>query len=42
LADEPPEQDSVTARVIGAIAPKIEKAEIERAQRKPTESLDAD
>src|SRR5215467_1158664 len=34
-------QDQVTARVIGAIAPKLEQAEIERARRKPTESLDA-
>ncbi len=34
-------QDQVTASIIGAIAPKLEQAEIERAQRKPTESLDA-
>jgi len=34
-------QDRVTARVVGAIAPKVEQAEIQRAQRKPTESLDA-
>jgi TolB-like protein len=34
-------QDQVTARVIGAIAPRLEQAEIERAKRKPTESLDA-
>ena len=34
-------QDQVTASVIGAIAPKLEQAEIERARRKPTESLDA-
>jgi TolB-like protein len=34
-------QDQVTARVVGAIAPKLEQAEIERAKRKPTESLDA-
>ena len=34
-------QDQVTASVVGAIAPAIEKAEIERAKRKPTESLDA-
>jgi TolB-like protein/class 3 adenylate cyclase len=34
-------QDQVTTRVVGAIAPKLEHAEIERAQRKPTESLDA-
>jgi hypothetical protein len=31
----------VTASVVGAIAPKLEQAEIERAKRKPTESLDA-
>jgi adenylate cyclase len=34
-------QDRVTVSVVGAIAPKIDQAEIERAQRKPTESLDA-
>jgi len=34
-------QDSVTSSVIGAIAPKLEQAEIARARRKPTESLDA-
>jgi TolB-like protein/class 3 adenylate cyclase/Tfp pilus assembly protein PilF len=34
-------QDRVTSSVIGAIAPKLEQAEIERAKRKPTESLDA-
>jgi len=34
-------QDSVTARVVGAIAPKLEQAEIERARRKPTDNLDA-
>jgi TolB-like protein/Tfp pilus assembly protein PilF len=34
-------QDQVTARVVGAIAPKLEKAEIERGKRKPTERLDA-
>src|SRR6202030_1043446 len=34
-------QDQVTAGVGGAIAPKIKKAEIERARRKPTASLDA-
>ncbi len=28
-------------RVVGAIAPELERAEIERARRKPTESLDA-
>jgi tetratricopeptide (TPR) repeat protein len=31
----------VTESVVGAIAPAVEKAEIERAKRKPTESLDA-
>jgi len=34
-------QDSVTASVVGSIAPKLEQAEIERARRKPTERLDA-
>src|SRR5262249_17470635 len=34
-------QDQVTARVVGAIAPRLQQAEIERARRKPTESLDA-
>ena len=34
-------QDQVTSGVVGVIAPKIEKAEIERAKRKPTGSLDA-
>ena len=34
-------QDRVTSSVIGAIAPQLERAEIERAQRKPTESLQA-
>jgi len=34
-------QDQVTRNVVGAIAPKLEQAEIERAKRKPTESLDA-
>jgi TolB-like protein len=34
-------QDQVTASVVGAIAPKLEQAEIERAGRKPTEKLDA-
>ncbi|MCK1679992.1 adenylate/guanylate cyclase domain-containing protein [Bradyrhizobium sp. 147] len=34
-------QDQVTESVDGAIAPAVEKAEIERAKRKPTESLDA-
>ena len=34
-------QDQVTASVVGAIAPELEKAEIDRARRKPTASLDA-
>jgi adenylate cyclase len=34
-------QDRVTSSVVGAIAPKLEQAEIERAGRKPTESLGA-
>jgi TolB-like protein len=34
-------QDQLTTRVVGAIAPKLEQVEIERAVRKPTESLDA-
>jgi TolB-like protein/DNA-binding SARP family transcriptional activator len=34
-------QDQVTARVVGAIAPKLDEAEIERTRSKPTESLDA-
>jgi TolB-like protein len=34
-------QDQVTASVVGAIAPKLEQAEIERAKRKSTDSLDA-
>jgi TolB-like protein/class 3 adenylate cyclase len=33
-------QDDITLRVVGAIAPKLEHAEMERALRKPTESLD--
>ena len=41
LADVFDLQDRVTASVVGAIAPRLEQAEIERAQRKPTESLDA-
>ena len=32
-------QDQVTESVVGAIAPAVEKAEIERAKRKPTASL---
>jgi TolB-like protein len=34
-------QDQVTTSVVGGIAPKLEQAEIARAKRKPTESLDA-
>jgi TolB-like protein/Tfp pilus assembly protein PilF len=34
-------QDQVTASVAGTIGPKLEHAEIERAKRKPTDSLDA-
>jgi adenylate cyclase len=34
-------QDQVTSRVVGAIAPELEFAEIRRAMRKPTASLDA-
>jgi TolB-like protein len=34
-------QDQVTSRVAGAIAPRLEAAEIERMKRKPTASLDA-
>jgi len=34
-------QDRVTASVVGAIAPKLEQAEMARARRRPTESLDA-
>jgi TolB-like protein len=34
-------QDDITLQVVGAIAPKLEHAEIVRAMRKPTESLDA-
>ena len=34
-------QDRITSSVVGAIAPKLEQAEIERVKRKPTDSLDA-
>jgi TolB-like protein len=34
-------QDNITASVVSAVAPKLEQAEIERAKRKPTESLDS-
>ncbi len=41
LADVFELQDRVTASVVGAVAPRLERAEIDRAQRKPTGSLDA-
>jgi adenylate cyclase len=34
-------QDRLTSNVIGAISPRLERAEIERAQRKPTKNLQA-
>jgi TolB-like protein len=34
-------QDRITESVVGAMARELERAEIERAKRKPTESLDA-
>jgi TolB-like protein/Tfp pilus assembly protein PilF len=34
-------QDQVTTNVVGAVAPKLRQAEIERARRKPTENFDA-
>ncbi|MET3909792.1 TolB-like protein [Bradyrhizobium sp. S3.3.6] len=34
-------QDRLTSGVIGAMSPQLERAEIERARRKPTESLQA-
>jgi tetratricopeptide (TPR) repeat protein len=34
-------QDQVATRVVGAISPQLEMAEIARAKRKPTDSLDA-
>jgi TolB-like protein/Tfp pilus assembly protein PilF len=34
-------QDKVSASVVGAMGPSLQLAEIERAKRKPTESLDA-
>jgi TolB-like protein len=34
-------QDRVTASVVGAITPRLEAAEMERARRKPTDRLDA-
>jgi TolB-like protein len=34
-------QDQLTENVVGQVAPELERAEIERAKRKPTEKLDA-
>ncbi|MFO1161264.1 MAG: adenylate/guanylate cyclase domain-containing protein [Reyranellaceae bacterium] len=34
-------QDQVTARVVAAVAPRVEQAEIDRARRHPARSLDA-
>jgi TolB-like protein len=34
-------QDQMAESVVGAIVPRLEQAEIERAKRKPTENLDA-
>jgi len=34
-------QDQITTSVVGAIAPRLESAEIARAKHKPTDSLDA-
>ena len=34
-------QDRITASVVGALVPKLEAAEIERALKKPTDSIDA-
>jgi TolB-like protein len=34
-------QDQLSTMIVGAISPKLEQAEIERARRKPTESLHA-
>jgi TolB-like protein/Tfp pilus assembly protein PilF len=34
-------QDQMSAIIVAAITPKLQQAEIERARRKPTESLDA-
>jgi TolB-like protein/class 3 adenylate cyclase len=41
LADVFDLQDHITSNVVGALAPKLERAEIERAKRKSTDSLDA-
>ena len=34
-------QDQITSSVVGAVAPRLEEAEIQRARQKPTEALDA-
>jgi TolB-like protein len=34
-------QDEMTANIVGALVPRLEHAEIERARRKPPENLDA-
>ena len=34
-------QDQITANIMGALVPRLENAEIERAKRKPTENFDA-
>lgn len=34
-------QDQLTMNIVGSIAPQVERAEIERARNKPTDSLDA-
>ena len=34
-------QDQITSQVVGLIVPTVQKAEIERAQRKPTDRLDS-
>jgi TolB-like protein/Flp pilus assembly protein TadD len=41
LADVFALQDEITARVVGALVPNLQGAEIARAHRKPSESLDA-
>ena len=41
IADSFHLQDEITESVIGAIAPELQQAEIDRARRKPTEHLDA-
>src|SRR5262249_27505892 len=34
-------QDKITSSVVAAIAPRVEQAEIDRSEHKPTENLDA-